>query len=642
MSTLLIAVLSFVGFIVAYHTYGRWLSKKIFSLDDSNPVPSEFLRDDVDFCPTKKSILFGHHFTSIAGTGPIVGPAIAVFWGWLPAVIWVVFGSIFIGAVHDFGALVISMRNKGQTVGEVAGKVMGPRARILLLLILVLELTIVLAIFGLVIAVVFAIYPESVLSVWVSLPIAVLIGFWVYKKKGGIVLPSIAALGILYLMIWIGAEYLPINLANIDGVAAKATVENHFTYSNAVVIWTVILFIYCFFASVLPVWVLLQPRDYINSNQLFVAMAMVIIGIAIASFTGNANLFDSPPAITSAKDSPTGSPPILPFLFITIACGAVSGFHSLVSSGTSSKQLARETDAKMVGYGSMLSEGALAIIVILACCAGVGMGLLNKDSKGQWGYDPGIPTTEKIDTAKVGTETDTTNVDPTKETKEIANSDKPVITGQEAWRTKYKTGSTWKSMGLKQKLAAFIEGGANFLKSAGIPLGIGIGVLSVMVACFAATTLDTATRLQRYVLQELGRTIHVKPLSNKFVATAVAVITGCGLAVFAGKAPGAGGLMLWPLFGATNQLLAGLGFLLIMLYLVRRNKPIWFLVIPAVIMLVLPAWAMLWQMFNPASGWFFNLGEKWLVFGIGAVTQILMVWIILEAILAYGNAKKQG
>ena len=199
MLTLLVAVGAFVGYIVAYHTYGRWLSRRIFNLDPDAPVPSKQLRDDVDFVPTRKEVVFGHHFTSIAGTGPIVGPAIAVFWGWLPALLWVLFGSVFIGAVHDFGALVVSLRNRGQTVGEVAGRLISPRARVLFLLILFFALTIVLAIFGLVIASIFKTYPESVLSVWVAMPLAVGVGFWVFKRGGGLLAPSILALVSLYL-----------------------------------------------------------------------------------------------------------------------------------------------------------------------------------------------------------------------------------------------------------------------------------------------------------------------------------------------------------------------------------------------------------------------------------------------------------
>ncbi|MFP6769613.1 MAG: carbon starvation CstA family protein, partial [Planctomycetaceae bacterium] len=217
MLTLLIAVGAFVGYLVAYHTYGRWLSSKIFKLDPEAIVPSHELRDDVDFVPTKKEVIFGHHFTSIAGTGPIVGPAIAVFWGWLPALAWVLVGSIFFGAVHDFGALVVSLRNRGQTVGEVAGRLISKRARLLFLLILFFALTIVLAIFGLVIASIFKSYPESVISVWIEIPIAVAIGIWVYRRKGNLLWPSIAALAAMYLAMVVGAYYLPIDLGSILG-----------------------------------------------------------------------------------------------------------------------------------------------------------------------------------------------------------------------------------------------------------------------------------------------------------------------------------------------------------------------------------------------------------------------------------------
>ncbi|KKK96756.1 hypothetical protein LCGC14_2659590, partial [marine sediment metagenome] len=372
MSTLIVAVASFFGFIIAYNTYGRWLSKKVFGLDPNALVPSRELRDDVDYIPTRKEVIFGHHFTSIAGTGPIVGPAIAVFWGWLPALLWVLLGSVFIGAVHDFGALVISIRSRGRSVGEVAGDVISTRARILFLLVLLLALTVVLGIFGLVIAIIFSSYPESVLSVWIEIPLAVGIGFWVYKKKGGLLWPSLAALAVMYVAIWVGT-LMPLSLS---GFLPKTG------YFNPIVVWTLILFMYCFVASVLPVWTLLQPRDYINSHELFLAMGLLVVGMGFASVTGEADLVASAPAVTAAKDIPADAPPIFPFLFITIACGAISGFHCMVSSGTSSKQVAHEPDAKLVGYGSMLLEGGLAVIVILACCAGVGMGAFERSGKG--------------------------------------------------------------------------------------------------------------------------------------------------------------------------------------------------------------------------------------------------------------------
>jgi carbon starvation protein len=615
MSTLIIAVLSFVGFIAAYHTYGKWLARKIFGLNPDQKVPSQELRDDVDFVPTKKEVIFGHHFTSIAGTGPIVGPAIAVFWGWLPALLWVVLGSIFIGAVHDFGALVVSLRNRGQTVGDIAGRMITPRAKLLFLIILFMALAVVLAIFGLVIAIIFALYPESVLSVWIEIPLAVGIGMWIYRRGGNILVPSIIALGIMYLAMGVGAYLFPIDLSEWFGIPLLGQ-----TFVNVVVIWTLILFAYCFVASVLPVWTLLQPRDFINSHELILALVLLVFGLAVAGFTGGADLFTSAPAV--APDIPPDAPPIWPFLFITIACGAISGFHCMVSSGTSSKQVASEKDAQYVGYGAMLLEGSLAVIVIIACCAGIGMGLFQRSGTGaNYSFQPVV-------NAETGEQ----------------------VRHQEAWRTRYSTTRTvtsangettivggWASHTLAQKVGAFIDGSANFLSSLGIPLKMSIAIMAVLVASFAATTLDTATRLQRYVIQELAQTAKIKPLTNRYVATALALIVGGAVALMPGpKGPGSGGLILWPLFGAINQLLAGLAFMVIVFYLLRRNKPIWFAVLPMIAMLVMPAWAMLWQMFNP-NGWWAN--GNYLLFGFGLAVEALQVWMITEGLLIWKKAR---
>ena len=604
MSTLLVALASMVGFVVAYHTYGRWLSRKIFGLDVEAKVPSQELRDDVDFVPTKRSVIFGHHFTSIAGTGPIVGPAIAVFWGWLPALLWVVLGSIFIGAVHDFGALVVSLRNRGQTVGEVAGRLISPRARVLFLLVLFFALTVVLAIFGLVIALIFAFYPESVLPVWISMPLAVGIGYWCYRRSGNLLLPSLVALVLIYASIYVGAYYLPINVAELTGISLTGD------FPNVVVMWTFVLLAYCFVASVLPVWLLLQPRDYINSHQLVVALVLLMAGLVVAGVSGQANL-TAIPAVAPAANIPVDAPPIFPFLFITIACGACSGFHCLVSSGTTSKQIARETDAQYVGYGAMLLEGGLAVVVILACCAGVGMGLFE-------------PKTTSAGTDWVAVVDAETGVP---------------VTGMAAWQTRYDVSAGWSNFKLKTKVQAFVEGGANFLSAIGIPLKLGVSIVAVLVACFAATTLDTATRLQRYVIQELATTLRVTPLANKYVATGVAVGLGGALAMMPGpnSGPGSGGLILWPLFGAVNQLLAGLAFMVTVFYLWRRKKPMMFALIPMVIMLILPAWAMLWQMFNTESGWWWK--GQMLLFSFGAIVMTLQVWMVIEAVLMFPRVK---
>ena len=582
MTSVVIALLSGVGFIVAYHTYGRFLARKIFCIDPNAVVPSQELEDGVDYVPTRKEVLFGHHFVSIAGTGPIVGPAIAIFWGWLPALLWVLLGSIFIGAVHDFGALVVSLRSRGQSVGDIAGRMISPRARVLFLVVLFFVLMVVIAIFGLVIAVVFSAYPQSVLSVWVAMPVAVGVGFWIYRRGGHLLAPSLLALLVLYGAVALGVYRCPIDLSALLRVPLYAGNEVGFFsgLASVVVIWTGLLLVYCFIASVLPVWMLLQPRDYINSHQLLVALVLLSLGLLVARPEMVA------PAING--NVPADAPLMFPFLFITVACGAVSGFHCLVSSGTSSKQLRSEADAQFVGYGSMLVEGLLAVIVILACGAGLGLGV-------------------------------------------VGNGE--TITGAAAWSAYY--GGEWGAMsGLARNVGAFIEGGGNLIAAAGIPSRLAVGITAVMIACFAATTLDTATRLQRYIVQELADVVHVPALRNKYAATAVAVVTGGALALLPGpNGPGSGGLILWPLFGAINQLLAGLAFLVVAFYLIRHKRPAWVLAAPLAIMVALPAWAMSINVFNWVAK------HNWLLAAIGSAVLLLEAWMVVEAALVWKSAR---
>ena len=337
MPTLAIALGALVLYLVAYHTYGKWLARKIFKLDANAMVPSVALNDDKDYVPTDKSIIFGHHFTSIAGTGPIVGPALAVIWGWVPALLWVLLGSILIGAVHDFGSLVVSIRNRGQTVGDIAGRVLTPRTRLLFLSILFMALTIVLAIFGLVIAAVFKAYPAAIFPCLVQIPIALIIGTLLHRRGINILIPSLIALAIMYVTVYFGNQ-------------GFLQAFNETLKGWSIITWVAVLLIYSYVASVLPVWSLLQPRDYINSLQLLSALGLVVIGLIVAAISGGAPLPDGgesqaleivAPALNL---HPQGAPFIFPFLFITIACGAISGFHCLVSSGTSSKQIKCETE----------------------------------------------------------------------------------------------------------------------------------------------------------------------------------------------------------------------------------------------------------------------------------------------------------
>ncbi len=616
MSTLFVAVASMIAFVIAYHTYGRYLARKLFGLRDDEAMPSETQRDDIDFVPTDRSVVFGHHFTSIAGTGPIVGPALAVFWGWLPALLWVVFGSILIGGVHDLAALVISIRNRGESIGQAAGHLLSPRAKFLFLIVLIIALSIVLAVFGLVIANIFQLYPESVLSVWTAMPVAVLIGWRVIRRGGNLILPCLAGLFALYLTVYLGAYVWPINIADVLPAGS--------VYMTPVVVWTALLLAYAFVASVLPVWLLLQPRDFINSLQLLVALVLLVVGLAAASWVGQADLIRSAPAI--ATNIPSDAPPMLPFLFITIACGACSGFHCLVSSGTTSKQLRSAADAQLIGYGSMLGEGMLAVLVILACCAGVGMGRLERTI--------------------VDGETVVSRVAPDARATNSGGQE-----GSAAWRSYYHTGQIaatvsvaagvadepppaepggWRKQGLAQKLAAFIDGSANFLSSVGIPLKMGVAIMAVMVASFAATTLDTATRLQRYVISEISQSAGFAPGTNKYVATGIGVGIAMLIAIFAGDAPGTGGLILWPLFGATNQLLAGLALMVAVFYLARRNRSVALLAIPMFAMLLLPAWAMT---FDLIENWW--PARDWVLVSFGLVILSLQVWMVGEGVLLW-------
>ncbi len=555
MFSILLAFGSCLIFIIAYFTYGRFLARRIFSLSDNNITPAVALRDDQDYVPSNVEVLFGHHFTSIAGTGPIVGPAIAVIWGWLPALLWIVIGSVVIGAVHDFGALVLSLRHQGKSIGDVCAQVINPRVRILFLVLIALALLIVLAVFCLVMAVLFTMYPQAVIPVWFQIPIAMVIGQLVYRRGMKPLPLSLIGVMLVYACIVIGA-YVPLAMPQIGPF-------------SPLTLWTIVLLGYCAVASILPVWRLLQPRDYLNGHQLFVALGLLALGILV-----------SRPEIVAPVVSHhvNDAPPILPFLFITIACGAVSGFHALVSSGTSSKQLSKESQAQVIGFGSMLMEGLLAVFVLVAVAGGIGL-------------------------AAKGTG----------------------LTGHQLWLEKY---ASWhQAGGLGAQVGNFVEGSAHMLLSYGIPLKIGIGLMGVFVACFAGTTLDTATRLQRYVISEISSACGTKACTGKWSATMVAVISAGCLALI--KGGGQGGLLLWPLFGATNQLLGAMALLTITVYLYKNGKPIVFTLLPMVFMVLMTGWAMASNIIE-----FHTQGAQSLhLLIIGLVIVMIEIWIIIETLL---------
>ena len=525
MNSLILTLLAFIGYLIAYRLYGRYLARKIFRLSDENLMPSHEFRDGVDYVPTKPNIIFGHHFTTIAGLGPIVGPAIGVIWGWLPAFLWVFLGSIFMGAVHDFSTMVISARNRGKTIGDLTGDLIGPGTRYSFQFLMQLLLFIVLSVFAMIVGVLFELYPEAVFPVWMQIPIAVWLG-WMIRKGKNDLLYSILAVLLMYGTVIIGL-YIPIRVPPIQG--------------SSVVTWCLILFVYVFFASTLPVQKLLQPRDYINSHQLLVAIALIIIGLFVAH-----PVITAPAINDAAFASGSDVPDIMPILFITIACGAISGFHSLASSGTTVKQVDREKDTLFIGYGGMLWESFLAVLVIMAVAGGLGLGL-EKDGQ--------------------------------------------VFTGPEAFRHHY---SSWAAFsGIDAKLEAFVIGCSNLFNSFGIPAMVGKSMIAVFIVSFANTTLDSAARIQRLSLQEIFRnkegTIR-KPLNNRYVATFFVVLAAMVMTFLKSGATGA--LILWPLFGSLNQLLAALALGMVTLYLFNHKKNILITLVPMIFVLFVTIWAM--------------------------------------------------
>ncbi|KPJ91946.1 MAG: carbon starvation protein CstA [Gemmatimonas sp. SG8_17] len=571
MSSIALLVVGLLAFLAGYQIYSKYIARHIYRLDPDFRTPAHEFEDGVDFVPTNKHVLFGHHFTSVAGAAPIVGPAIAVIWGWLPAFLWVVLGTVFAGAVHDFGTLWISTRHKANSVGTLAESIVGGRARVLFLLIIFFLLLLVNAVFAVVIANLFIASPGAVLPVWGTLVVAVVVGILIYRSRMGILWPSLGALLVIYVLIWLG-QYAPFELPDLIGFAPSgaqltaaqgdASVAAAAAQVDGMRIgWVIILFVYAFFASVLPVWLLLQPRDYINSHQLFVALGIISVGILVAN----------PQVIAPAinHDLPSDAPNWFPLLFITIACGAISGFHGLVASGTSAKQLNKETDARYVGYGGMLGEGTLALTSILAATAGFAL-----------------------------------------------------YVGVDGWHEHY---GSWAKASSGATMA-FVNGVGVIAEGIGIPHAVATIFAAVVVISFAATTMDTGMRLQRYIIAELGVEYRVRLVQNRWVATLIAVACCGALAV--GLDRGAGGMRLWPLFGTTNQLTAGLSLLVVTLFLLKLRRPVWVTVIPMVFLLFMTTWAMVLNLIR------YFTESHMLLLGVGGLIFVLELWLMFEGAAA--------
>ncbi len=516
-------------FVVAFFTYGRFLERR-FDVDDNRPTPSHTEYDGVDRVPAHPAVLFGHHFSSIAGAGPIVGPIVAALaFGWAFPLAWILLGSIFIGGVHDFSALIASVRNRARSVADIARESLSPLAYRLLMLFMWLALVYVLAVFTDLTATTFVQDGGVATSSWLFLVLALMFGLSVYRLHVPVRRASLVFVPLVFLCVWLG-QLWPIPPAALGVLAGWEPAQ----------VWSIILLLYCLLASVTPVWILLQPRDYLSSFLLYASVLVGLLGILLGGFDMQF------PAFITWHDEKVG--PLFPILFITVACGACSGFHSLVASGTSSKQLDKERHARTVGYGAMLVEGLVAVIAL---------------------------TTVMMMASGEG-----------------VRSQEPTV--------------------------VFAQGMSRFVTVLGLPgkLGYAFGLLAL--SAFILTTLDTATRLGRYIFEEF---FQLRGGASRYVATVATLALPLVFALV--ELHDAQGHRLpawravWPVFGATNQLLAGLTLLVLAVWVRKLGKPIGFLILPLVFMTTATIWALV------------LLVGKYRISLIGVVAIVLLLLAIL-------------
>ena len=546
MSSLVLMLVGLAMLAAGYLLYSKFLATRIYRLDPGFPTPAHELNDGVDFVPTNKFVLWGHHFTSVAGAAPIVGPAVAVIWGWLPAFLWVTIGTVFFAGMHDLGSLWASARNKGRSMGMLSGRYIGARGRNLFLVVIFLLLLMVVAAFAVVIKDLLISTPSAVIPAWGAIVVAAIVGQMIYRWHISLALTTVIGVVALYALILVGDAY-PVELSDPVLGMSPAT------------FWILALFVYAGVASLLPVWVLLQPRDYINGVQLFIGLGILY----------GAVLLSAPDVVAPAynSDVPEGTPNLVPLLFVTIACGAISGFHGMVSSGTTSKQLDNEADARFVGYFGAVGEGLLALGAILAATAG------------------------------------------------------------------YRTLADWEAVysAFNQGgVTAFVDGGGSILNAGlGIPTSLSATILATMAVLFAATTMDTGVRLQRFVVQEAGEILGWK--IDKLLGTGIVLVVAVGLTFSAG-AGGEGGMRIWPLFGTTNQLLASLTLSIVGVMLLRKRRNPLPALVPLVFVFVMSFYAALVQLETLWDD------RDWLLLGLDVVIIVAALWVAFEAVLAMRKA----
>jgi len=562
MSSILLVVIGLGLFCFGWFIYSKFVAEKILgtALEEDFVTPAHEFRDDVDFVPTNKIILWGHHFTTVAGAAPIVGPAIAVQWGWLPAFLWVVLGTVFFAGIHDMSALWASVKNKGKSIGVICTKYVGSLVGQLFMVVIFFVLLMVNAAFAIIIAQQSVAHPTTIIPAWGAIVLALIVGQCIYKFRLPLVPVTIVAVALLYALIPLGVAF-PIELP--ESVAGL----------NPYIQWVVIMFIYAGIASILPVWMLLQPRDYINGIQLIICLILIYISILIV----NPNIVA--PSLIPAVKAPGGWHQIVPILFITVACGAISGFHGIASSGTTSKQINKLKDVRFVGYLGSVGEGSLALATIVCCIAGVSLA---------------AATLPDLNSAN--------------------------------WAEMYKGGAPM-----------FVKGGGAIINEGiGLPFDVASTLLSLIVILFAATTMDSGVRLQRYIIQEWGEMYNIGFLRGKTVATLTAVISSLALAL-SGVGDGTGTIAIWPLFGATNQLLASLILLVISVILIRSKKFGGSLVtlIPMCFILTMALWGAISQLGK------YYADANWLLVALNSLVIIVTILVLLTSLSVVSKIIKE-
>jgi carbon starvation protein len=502
---LLILFIAVAVFAIGYGVYGKFLARQ-YELDDTRPTPSHEDYDGIDRVPAHKAVLFGHHFSSIAGAAPIVGPVIAaVAFGWLPVLLWVLLGAVLIGGVHDFSALLASIRHKARSIAEIAKQYMSPTAYRLLLAFAWFSLVYVLTVFADLTATTFVEDGGVATSSILYILLAIGFGVFIYRLKVRVLWASIVFVPLVFFSVWLGQQ-IPINSQAIPAIVSNQPEKT----------WALILIVYCLVASTTPVWILLQPRDYLSSFLLYASLLGGIIGIVFGGFD------IAYPATTSWTAAQLG--PLFPMLFVTVACGACSGFHSLVASGTTSKQINKESDARFIGYGAMLTEGLVAVIALAT-----------------------VAMLPKAD-----------------------------------------------ALAGKAPLVVYGTGMSKFLSVFGLPEKIGFSFGLLALSTFILTTLDTATRLGRYIFEEF---FQLKGLAARYFSTLATLALPTVFVLVTLKDPQGNPIpawkAIWPVFGATNQLLAGLVLLVVAVWLKKSAKRIGFIIGPMIFMNVMTVTALI-------------------------------------------------